>query len=118
MLLSIDHDDVRPLYLQVAASVRRAVVAGELAPGAPIPTTRDAAAALGVNPETIQRAYRQLADEGLVVARVGRGTRIHPDVDLDALGLDVAIGTLVARAHHIGLSREDLAQRILLADDA
>ncbi|WP_238446127.1 GntR family transcriptional regulator [Salsipaludibacter albus] len=112
MLLTIDVGDDRPLYLQVAASVRRAVVDGQLEPGAALPPTRDAAAALGVNPETVQRAYRLLADESVVVARVGRGTRVRDDLDPGLLGLDTAIDELVARAATLGLGRAELAARI------
>jgi len=75
VLLAIDQSDDRPLYRQLARSVRRAVVSGEFVPGANLPAIREAAAALGVNPETVQRAYRLLVDEGIVVSRVGRGTR-------------------------------------------
>lgn len=113
MLLTISEDDDRPLYRQVAASVRRAVATGALEPGASLPPTRQAAGALGVNPETVQRAYRLLADDGLVVSRVGRGTRIRQDVDVTRLGLDDAIDDLVTRASRLGWSRQALAERIL-----
>lgn len=113
MLLTINQSDDTPLYRQLASSVRRAIVDGELAPGEPLPPTREAAGALGVNAETVQRAYRLLADDGLVVSRVGRGTRIRDDVDRAGLDLDDAIADLVARADRLGWSREDLADRIL-----
>ncbi len=113
MLLTIDQSDDTPLYRQLAASVRRAVLDGTLVAGSSLPATRDAAGALGVNAETVQRAYRVLADDGLVVSRVGRGTRVRDDVDVAALGLDDAIEDLVARAAAIGWSRDRLARRIL-----
>lgn len=113
MLLQLDQSDDRPLYQQLAASVRRGIVTGDLKPGDRLPPTRDAAGALGVNAETVQRAYRLLADEGLVASRVGRGTRIREDVDAADLRLDRAIDELVAAALSIGWSRQDLAQRIL-----
>lgn len=113
MLLTIEESDDRPLYQQLAASVRRSISDGGLAPGDPLPPTRDAAAALGVNPETVQRAYRLLADDDVVVSRVGRGTRVRDDVDVDRFGLDRAIADLVARARDLGWSRDDLARRIL-----
>lgn len=112
MLLRIEPADDRPLYRQLAASVLRAVADGELAPGDPLPPSRAAAAALGVNAETVQRAYRLLADDGVVVSRVGRGTRIRDDVDVDHVGLHRAIADLVARATASGWSRDDLARHI------
>lgn len=112
MLLTIDQGDDEPLYRQLAASVRRAIATGDLAPGDPLPATRDAASALGVNPETVQRAYRLLAEEDVVVSRVGRGTRIHDAVDAQGMALDDAINDLVVRARRVGLSRTELAERI------
>lgn len=112
MLLAIDQSDQRPLYEQLAASVRGALTRGELWPGDPLPATREAAGALGVNAETIQRAYRLLADEGLVVSRVGRGTRVRDDIDVDRLALDDAIADLIERAIHLGLSRHELVDRL------
>lgn len=112
MLLAIDQSDDTPLYRQLAASVRRAIADGELAPGEPLPPTREAAGALGVNAETVQRAYRLLADDGLVIARVGRGTRVRDDVDTARLALDDAIADLVTRAGRLGWTRDDLATRI------
>lgn len=113
MLLAIEESDDRPLYQQLAASVRHAIARGEMAPGESLPPTRQAAAALGVNPETVQRAYRLLVDDGLVVSRVGRGTQVRHDVDRHHLALDDAIAELVTRADRMGWSRQALAERIL-----
>jgi GntR family transcriptional regulator len=112
MLLAIDPSDVRPLYRQLADSVRGAIVAGELAPGDGLPPTREVAAALGVNAETVQRAYRLLADEAVVTSRVGRGTRVRADLDPEALALDHAIDRLVDRARRVGITPEQLAELV------
>lgn len=112
VLLAIDQSSDEPLYQQVAASVRRAVVDGVLGPDDRLPATRSAATALGVNPETVQRAYRLLADDGVVVSRVGRGTRIRHDVDPAGLGLHDAIDGLVARAREVGVDGDELAAMV------
>lgn len=112
MLLAIDQSDQRPLYEQLAASVRGALTRGELSPGDALPATREAAGALGVNAETVQRGYRLLADEGLVVSRVGRGTRVRDDVHVNRLALDDAIADLINRANDLGLSRKELIDRL------
>lgn len=111
-LLSIDQSDDRPLYRQLATSVRRAVADGSLAPGQQLPATRDAATALGVNAETVQRAYRVLADDGIVVSRVGRGTRVRDDVDPSVLGVRDDVQALVAKALRHGISQDQLVQMI------
>ena len=83
LLLELAPDDTRPLYRQIATAVRRALAEGDLAPGERLPAGRDLADALGVHLDTIQRAYRLLADEGLVVSRVGRGTQVRTDLQSD-----------------------------------
>lgn len=113
VLLTIDQSDDRPLYRQLAASVRGAILAGDLSPGDALPPTREVAAALGINPETAQRAYRLLSEEEVVVARVGRGTRVRDDVDPRGLALEEAIDNLVALGSRLGLDRSQLAAMII-----
>ena len=109
-------DDDRPLYRQIASAVRHEVAAGRLAPGERLPAGRDLAVALDVNLDTVQRAYRLLADEGVVVARVGRGTRIADDPPLARLALVDDVDTLIGRARSVGLGVEDLVT--MLRDQA
>ena len=63
-----------PLGEQVRRGLRRAIAEGDLAVGDPLPPVRQLAADLGVNLNTIARAYRDLEREGLLVAARGRGT--------------------------------------------
>lgn len=77
---------------------------GTLSPGDRLPAGRELAASLDVNLETVQRAYRRLADDGVVISRVGRGTRVSPDLDVARLGLADVIDDLVDRAGRLGLA--------------
>jgi len=72
----IDPSDPTPLYLQVAAEIRRAIADGEATPGDRLPLARDLATVLGVNPNTVLRALRTLRDEGLLDFRRGRGITV------------------------------------------
>jgi len=72
----IDPSEPTPLYLQVAAEIRRAIAEGEAAPGDRLPLARDLATVLGVNPNTVLRALRTLRDEGLLEFRRGRGITV------------------------------------------
>jgi GntR family transcriptional regulator len=76
-----------PLHERVASSVRRALAAGELAPGDALPTARDLADAFGVHPNTVLRAYRALRDEGMIELRAGRGAHVRRDL-IDPLAAD------------------------------
>lgn len=119
MLLTLPPDDPRPLYRQIASAVRRALADGELRPGSALPPGRDLATALGVNLDTVQRAYRLLADEGLVSVRVGRGTRIVDDPPMEQLALHDEVESLVARARTLGVGPgelQDLVARAAVTD--
>lgn len=63
-----------PTYLQLVDQVRRAVLLGYLCEGDRLPTVREVAAALVVNPNTVAKAYKELDHAGLVSARGGQGT--------------------------------------------
>lgn len=74
MLISIDAQLRQPIYQQIVDEVRRGRVLGTLAPGDALPSVRQLAADLGINPNTVKQAYRELEREGLVLMRRGQGT--------------------------------------------
>ncbi|MCA9099675.1 MAG: GntR family transcriptional regulator [Planctomycetales bacterium] len=75
-MITVRLDSPLPLVEQITAGVRAAIAAGELAPGDPLPTVRQLAADLGVNLNTVSRAYRELERTGLVATHRGRGTTV------------------------------------------
>lgn len=112
MMLAIDLASDRPLFNQIVDGVKRSLVDGQLEPGASLPPGRELAAALDVSLETVQRAYRQLADEGVVTSRVGRGTRVAESIDIGAMELSASVDALVGQAREAGVSRDHLIQLI------
>jgi GntR family transcriptional regulator len=75
-----DHVDPRsptPLYAQIASRLRVAIAAGELQPGDGLPSVRQLAGRLRINPATVVQAYRELEVEGLVNTRQGAGTFVQ-----------------------------------------
>jgi DNA-binding transcriptional regulator YhcF (GntR family) len=73
MPITIDANDRRPIYQQVADEIKALIVRGELTEGQSLPSVRQLAADLGVNLNTIAGAYRGLQDEGLIAIRHGSG---------------------------------------------
>lgn len=73
-LLHVDPTDAAPIWRQIEASVRRLIAAGALAPGAPVPSVRELARELRVNPATVSKAYQRLTDAGVLEVRRGEGT--------------------------------------------
>ncbi len=65
-----------PLHRQVYAALRRAILRGELLPGARLPSSRVLARKLGLARHTVENAYDALASEGYIRGRVGSGTRV------------------------------------------
>jgi DNA-binding transcriptional regulator YhcF (GntR family) len=101
--IEVDFSSDTPVYQQIAGGVRALVARGELADGAELPSVRDLAARVGVNLNTVARAYRTLADEGLLDLRHGSRARVKSHRVLDVQPTD-------------GLERQvhDVASRLVL----
>ncbi len=76
MILSVNIGGGVPIYLQVVQQVKHRVACGELKPGERLPSVRDLAEQLQVNPNTIAKAIVELEREGIVETRRGSGTYI------------------------------------------
>jgi GntR family transcriptional regulator len=72
--LYVDDRSPVPVYAQLSERILGAVARGDLAPGEQLPSVRDVAARLGINPNTVNRAYAELERIGTVETRRGRGT--------------------------------------------
>lgn len=76
MNVRLDSDDPRPIYIQIMDEIRRGIVLGTLAPNTSLPSVRQLAADLRVNPNTVQQAYRELERDGVVYVQRGQGTYV------------------------------------------
>ena len=73
LMLNIAAGDTRPINRQIVDGVRRLIATGELAVGAALPSVRGLAQQLSINPNTVDKAYGELASEGWVESRAGLG---------------------------------------------
>jgi GntR family transcriptional regulator len=106
VLVRIDTSSSQPLFRQIAAQVRGAIGGGSLVQGQRLPPARELADAIEVNLHTVLKAYQELADEGLVEMRRGRGVTVTgspPDADLAALAR-----ALVEQARRVGLTTPEI----------
>lgn len=78
MWVLLDAKDDRPIYVQIMDEIRRALVRGALRAEDPLPSVRELAAELVVNPRTVLQAYQELEREGVVYVRRGQGTFVAP----------------------------------------
>ena len=102
--------DGLPIYLQIVRYVERGVAAGTIADGDELPSRRVLSARLGVNPNTVQKAYRLLEEEGLITSRSGAKSEVCalPDraAALRAKLLEQEAGLLVRSLRQSGLDKE------------
>lgn len=77
MFHAIDPRSAIPLYVQIAERVRLAISNGTLSPASPLPSVRQLAAELRINPATVTQAYRDLEEQGFVEIRHGAGTFVR-----------------------------------------
>lgn len=73
-MVHLDYRDARPIYTQIADNFRSQIRAGVLAEGDKLPSVRELASTLAINPNTIQRAYRELETEGWIASVSGKGS--------------------------------------------
>lgn len=111
MLLRLDARDQSPIYLQIAASVRRALAAGEISTGDRLPPARTLAGTLGVNVHTVLRGYAELEREGLVTMRRGRGVEVCAETPSRAYLHDLLRQT-ADEARRLGASRADVIAKL------
>lgn len=76
----IDPRSKAPLYEQLASQLRWQIAMGFLSGDEPLPSVRQLSAELGINPNTIQKAYRLMEHEGLIYSQPGRGNFVTPAV--------------------------------------
>lgn len=70
----------QPLYEQLVEQLRKQLMLGVLESGAAMPSVRQLATELGINPNTIQKAYRRMEEEGMIISVPGRGSFVSDDL--------------------------------------
>ncbi len=114
MQFRIDNASDRAVYLQIIDQVKRDIALGRLAREERLPTVRQLAQQLAINPNTIAKAYRQLEQEGIIVTRSGAGAFV---ANLDSL-LSKAVRRklicdelerIVVEAFHMQIDKETIA---------
>ena len=117
MFDNIDSRSPTPLYAQIASRLRVAIASGELGTGDALPSVRNLATQLRVNPATVVQAYRDLESEGLVSTRHGAGTFVQ-EVGADRKSRERAtearrlVRDLVAKAGGLGITTAELRKAI------
>ncbi len=118
MLLSINDQDQRPVYVQIVAQVKEQIRRGDLKPGDELPSVRELASSLGINMHTVRRAYGVLRDQKLLVFRLGQQARVARLRSQPASYEEVAgtiggrLDELLTDAFLLGLSPDDFRRLV------
>lgn len=114
MQLRLDPRSGKPIYLQIAGQIKHLIAAGKMRPNDQLPTVRQLAVELRVDPNTVARGYRQLVEEGLISTQQGRGTYVlepPPPADQRQLRREKLIAVvdgLLNELDRLGFSDEEL----------
>lgn len=82
-MLELNYRDAKPIYEQIMYRVRKLIISGSLQPKEKLPSVRELAMKLAINPNTIARAYKQLEAEGYVYTVSGSGTYVSEHINVE-----------------------------------
>ncbi len=111
-MISLNYRDPRPIYEQIRENLRRLIVAGGLGPDEKLPSVRTLATQLSINPNTIQRAYNELENEGYIYSVPGKGSFVAPDRDAHSARKAELIDSIrdaVRELRYLGVTDDELA---------
>ena len=77
-MIQLDFSDHRPLYEQIKENLKELIISGALGENEKIPSVRELASSLAINPNTIQKAYKNLENEGYIYSRRASGSFVMP----------------------------------------
>jgi len=113
VLLSINEQDPRPVYVQIVNQIKEQIQRGNLKSGDELPSVRELAASLGINMHTVRRAYGVLRDQKILAFRLGQQAKVAKLRSQPASGEEVAavlgerLQELLTEAFLLGLSPDD-----------
>ena len=114
-MISVNSHDPRPIYEQITENFRRLIVSGVLEPDERLPSVRELAQKLAINPNTIQRAYRELEADGYSYSVPGKGSfvsSVHYIDEARKTELMTALDETVSELLFLGVSRAEILDHI------
>lgn len=114
--MKMEFSSAAPIYMQIMDEIKREIVSGERKPGSKVETVRDMAQSMGVNPNTVQRAFAQLERDGLMFTERTSGRYITADTKLIGTIKEESIMQNIAEFVGLmiksGFSKEDILRLV------
>ena len=110
-MILIDYKDRRPIYEQIVEKFQQMIICGVIEPDSPMPSVRSLAMELSINPNTIQRAYMTLEQEGLIYPVKGKGNFVAETQQIQEKSKEdfrKEFLELVRRGINTGMTEEEL----------
>lgn len=114
-MVNLNYRDSRPIYEQLRDGYRELLISGGILPGEKLPSVRELATQLAINPNTIQRAYKELEAEGYIYSIPGKGAFVAPEVDVSDQRKKNLLAQFDKTADELiflGISPDELRKRI------
>lgn len=114
-MLELNYRDARPIYEQIKDGLRRLILSDVIRQDEKLPSVRELASQLAINPNTIQKAYRELEQEGYIYTVSGRGSFAAPSGDVGSGRQEALLAQFdeaVTELFYLKKDPEELKQRI------
>lgn len=114
-MILLDYQDRRPLYEQISEKFRTLIISGALPPGEKMPSVRQLAMDLSINPNTIQRAYMELEQQGLIYPVKGRGNFVTDNPHIQQISrMDYLkeLSDFLKKGKDLGISSEEIPRLV------
>ena len=110
-MILLDYQDRRPLYEQVTEKFRTLILSGAMTAGTRMPSVRQLAVELSINPNTIQRAYMELEQQGLIYPVKGKGNFVADTAEITRIGREDYLSEfrgLSEKGRDMGIRKQEL----------
>ena len=115
LMIQLNYRDSKPIYEQIKDGLKRLIITGAIAPDEKMPSVRELASQLAINPNTIAKAIRELEQEGYIYTITGRGSFAADRKDISAGRNDQLLkkfDEIVKELLFLNANKDDLKQRI------
>ena len=110
-MLFLDYQDRRPIYEQIVEKFRMLILSGAVEPSSKMPSVRQLAVELSINPNTIQRAYMELEQQGLICPVKGKGSFVTDSSRIRQIGMEETLSELkkiTEKGMALGVGEEEM----------